>query len=315
MDRRIYICKKDELAGYGVNDSVLNNHVLVICTKDRPGSLREALRTVAAQTAVPNSVLIVDSSKTGESEVVTQEFRKYSGFSVTYLKSTPGLTFQRNKAIQNLQLGDSIVHFIDDDVILEADYFESILNCFDRHPTALGVGGAIQNLPAHKLTTFHRLTGLDSIYEGKVLKSGANILNFIGNSDRLVDWVSGCSMSFRRSVFDTIAFDERRKGNGIGEDVDFCLRVRRIGELYWTPEAKLLHIQSPINRENAMKVRLAAFRHYLLLASDGLGVVKRRHIYISELALSGVSVIKSLKRRQLNDIKGELSYWRSVFGK
>jgi GT2 family glycosyltransferase len=95
---------------------------------------------------------------------------------------------------------------------------------------------------------------------------------------RQVDWLSGCSMSFRASVFEHIRFDERRTGNGVGEDVDFCLRASAYGRILWLSDATLEHHQSPINRFGARKSGYSTIDHRLLLASDRLHTVRRSRV-------------------------------------
>jgi GT2 family glycosyltransferase len=68
-----------------------------------------------------------------------------------------------------------------------------------------------------------------------------------------VDWLSGCSMSFRRRVFDRLRFDEGLPGYGLGEDVDLTYRVAQMGRLVVTPAARLQHLQSPTNRLDAVR--------------------------------------------------------------
>lgn len=287
---------------------------IVICTKDRPDALSNALKSINLQTSLPNRILIVDSSSNSDTRNMINSHIITSNMNMKYIQSKPGLTFQRNRAIENLLSSTKIAHFIDDDVELLPDYLTEILSCFNRHPQALGVGGSIQNLPEHILRLRNRLFGLDSVTEGKVLRSGVNVLNFAGSSDRSVDWLSGCSMSFRKEIFSQVRFDERRTGNGTGEDVDFCLRIKNFGEIIWTPSAKLYHFQSPINRLNEEKNRVSGFKHRLLLANDGLGRVKKSAVFLSEGYTSFISIIKSIKARRLHIILREYRVWKNICG-
>ena len=89
---------------------------------------------------------------------------------------------------------------------------------------------------------------LDSPRTGRVLPSGRNPLIVDVQAVAEVDWLSGCSMSFRRAVFETFSFNEQFNGYGLGEDVDLSYRVRQQGRLLVTPEARIEHLQSPVNR-------------------------------------------------------------------
>jgi GT2 family glycosyltransferase len=281
---------------------------LVICTKDRPEALTRALVSILDQTVTPNRVLVVDSSVGAESEVVVEEVNSYSKVPIFYVKSIPGLTHQRNVAVKSLLETTELVHFIDDDVILRDNYLEGIVAAFKRSPETIGVGGAIENLPFFKVRFFRKVLGLDSNIQGSILKNGFGVICVLPSLERQVDWLSGCSMSFRRNIFKYQSFDERRTGSGMGEDVDFCLRAKTHGQLVWTPDAKLIHDRSPINRLDAMEARSAIFEHRLMLAADNLGGVRAQKVRMGEIVESVFSFAKVLTRGKFRDLWPELRY-------
>jgi len=107
------------------------------------------MRSVEGQTIIPDEILIVDGSK----DDVTLETIKNSEFRIQnselfYFKVPPehrGLTRQRNYGIDRVSNTMDVVAFLDDDVILQADYFEKLLTTYELHPQAVGVGGYITN--------------------------------------------------------------------------------------------------------------------------------------------------------------------------
>lgn len=289
-----------------------SQHQLIICTKDRPDSLRQALASCENQPNCPRTIMVVDSSKDDKSFDVVKAFRASSGLEIVYFRTEPGLTKQRNIGVSKIKGEPEVIHFLDDDSVVQPGYFDAIMETFQRHPGVLAVGGRILNLPEHKVSRIKVFFNLDSFTEGKVLKSGINILNFTGSSDRKVDWISGCSMSFHTSVFRNLDFDERRHGNSLGEDVDFCLRVKELGSIVWTPSATLMHIQSPINRDSAFRVRVGAFMHYLQLAQDGLGGVRKSYVYASQIVSSLINVVISIVNLKPSNIKEEIQFWKAI---
>jgi GT2 family glycosyltransferase len=202
-----------------------------------------------------------------------------SGSNVTYLRAEIGLTLQRNALIQNLPKNCEILHFIDDDSVVEPNYFAEIEATFQNNPAAVAVGGRILNLPKHTWTLAQRIFLVASKRQGVVLISGVNIMNFSGSEVREVDWLSGCSMSFRASIFSSINFDLNRAGNGIGEDVDFCLRAKSLGKVLWTPHACQQHLQSPVNRLKKRELRQSVLAHRLRLGKDRLGGVIKVFVF------------------------------------
>jgi len=96
---------------------------------------------------LPVETLIVDSSSNDETERVVQRFQSEKKIrDLQYYRVPPehhGLTRQRNFGIAHAE-GD-IIAFLDDDTIPEPRYFENIIDCFERHDEAIGVGGYITN--------------------------------------------------------------------------------------------------------------------------------------------------------------------------
>jgi GT2 family glycosyltransferase len=77
------------------------------------------------------------------------------------------------------------------------------------------------------------------------------------------DWLSGCCMAYRASVFGELQFDERLQrfgGYAMGEDVDFSHRVAlKFGEpLLVVPEGHVVHHNSSGGRIGGERARIAA---------------------------------------------------------
>ena len=221
-------------------------HDLIICTRNRPGDLAAAMTTVEAQTRPFDSVLVVDSSDTDESELLVRASER--GGRYRYVRSPPGLTVQRNRGVQHSRA--DVIHFVDDDVLLEKDYLGSLAATFEAPDAGdvVGAGGIITNLPERHPRLWWRVALMDSRREGVVLPSGINTLVSEADQPKRVQWLSGCSMSYRRSLFESLSFDETLGGYGLMEDVDFSVRAARTGRLLVTPHARLVHNVSPVER-------------------------------------------------------------------
>ena len=228
---------------------VLLSDELIVCTLNRPGEVERCLDSVTRQTRLPGAVRVVDASEdVGTRSVVERYAAGALSGRLIYQAAKPGLTAQRNAAIR--EGWSDVIHFVDDDTVLDSRYIESILREFaaDLEGTVLGVGGLITNLHRHRVPVAEREFMLDSPRTGRVLPSGRNPLVVDVQSVTEVDWLSGCSMSFRRAVFETFSFNEELKGYCLGEDVEFSYRVHQRGRLLVTPDARIEHLQSPLNR-------------------------------------------------------------------
>lgn len=223
----------------------------LICTRNRPQELELCLESVLSQEHVP-MVTVVDASDGDESREIVTRYQ-----SMRYLTSVAGLTRQRNLGVNALAADIDVVHFIDDDVVLEPGYFAALNREFEN-PAVDGVGGVITNVVRGRPSYLARAFLQDSVTGGRLLRSARNILPGGFAHPTRVDWLSGCSMSFRRRIVEATPFPEEV---GIGEDVEYALRLGRDVVLVATPEARLEHRQSSVNRLSA----LGWTRHFIHL--------------------------------------------------
>ncbi len=231
--------------------------VVVICTKDRPREVERCCMT--AHTASPNiPILVLDASTAGSTRHACESIacRYKSSLNLIYRRAQqPGLARQRNEAVGICrELGVEVLHFIDDDTEVSHEYFDAIERRFCQEPTVMGIGGVILNQPSANNFTIKRAFLLQSRRRGYVLRSGRNTVGQYPGAraaDR-VDWLSGCSMSYRIAVFDKAMFDDRLKGYSLGEDLDFGFRLSRghLLVLVVEPSATCIHHLTPTARDS-----------------------------------------------------------------
>ena len=223
---------------------------LVICTRHRAADVAGVLATITVQTPIPQLVAVVDSSDDGRTEVLVRnaELAWPSDSTLLYVHASPSLSHQRIVGIAQTQ--SDIVMFVDDDVRLEPGYCAAVLDVFERDQSGSigGVGGFIVGQAPRRVRRFDVFVGLDSKTEGVMLRSGRNIPVVLEPAhDADVDWLSGATMSYRRSVLaieppDEVGFPFE------GEDADLSFRVRAHARLVLTPRARAIHLESQTNR-------------------------------------------------------------------
>jgi len=244
----------------------------------RPGPLERLLASVVLQTRQPKEILVVDGSTDRATETMIQE----AGFeNLTYFKvgnEDRGLTKQRNFGIQRVAADSELVCFLDDDTLLEPDYFEQVVSTFQQFPEVVGVGGvAVNENRWKKLTVGQRLNKIFYYQlDGYSIKeSSRNIIrNLLGLNSHLkpgqmpeyshgrtysyplnnkcyeVDLLIGMSMSFRKVIFSQLKFSTYFEGYGLYEDADFCLRARSYGKNIINTAARLQHFHESSGRPN-----------------------------------------------------------------
>lgn len=242
----------------------------------RSKPLLNLLNSVDIQTLYPNEILIID----GSTEHKTQQILKQHRFNnLVYHKVDDehrGLTKQRNYGISKVHQNSEVICFLDDDTILDVDYFKQLLSTYDQYPNALGVGGYITN-EVH----WQKADGYTSsncfYYDGwmrneplrfRVRKwfglapdtppcylpsfSHGRSVSFLPPAGKIypVEQFMGGVSSYRSIVFETMRFSTYFEGYGLYEDADFCLRLAKRGELYVNTAATLEHHHNAQGRPN-----------------------------------------------------------------
>jgi GT2 family glycosyltransferase len=244
----------------------------------RPEPLLKLLQSADKQTVYPSQIVIVD----GSTDNVTLKLYLENQFkNVLYFKVTAanrGLTKQRNFGIKKVSAEIEVVCFLDDDIVLENNYFEELLKTYQVYPNALGVGGYIINESKWEYIGNNYNVSLKEFYfDGWKRKDGSRFIlrkklgldsdcppgyssmyshgrsvGFLPPNGKTyeVEMIMGGVSSFRNKVFKTLRFSTYFEGYGLYEDADFSLRLAKIGKLYLNTAAKLNHYHDVSGRPN-----------------------------------------------------------------
>lgn len=251
---------------------------LIVCTYMRAKPLLELLKSVENQSVYPNEILIIDASLDNETENVLskRQFKNLQYFLVS--SEHRGLTKQRNFGISHVAFDSEIICFLDDDTILDNNYFEQLLNTYILYPDALGVGGYIANEIKWKKTEENYKPSIKEFYfDGWIRKEGSRFVlrkrlkldsdcppgflpafshgrsvSFLPPSDKIyqVEQLMGGVSSFKKLIFKELSFSIYFEGYGLYEDADFSIRVAKSGKLFINTAAKLDHFHNPSGRPN-----------------------------------------------------------------
>ena len=257
------------------------NFSLIVCTYCRARSLKRLLESVQNQTLYPDEILIIDSSGDSETESILFE-NSYNN--LTYLKveeNNRGLTKQRNIGISKSHVDSEILCFLDDDIVLQPDYFDKLIATFIKYPEAIGVGGAIINEGIWKQSTpgikakfgvyysngWERKLGSRNVLRKKLgllsdrppgimpnFSNGFSIGFYPPSGEtHKVEYFMGGVSAYRKELFLKINFSEYFQGYGLYEDMDFCLRASKLGQLYLNTSAQVYHLHEESGRPDNFK--------------------------------------------------------------
>lgn len=220
--------------------------LLVICTRNRPVDIEAALSRAAAGTDTPD-LLVVDASD----PVTALNVREIASRHLArYIPHEPGLALQRNSALAFAKSKQyNIIHFIDDDTLIDREYIREVRAAFARDSSLAGVGGVVTNQPRPKLRGIKRFFLLDGRIPGQVLRSGRNVIgHYPEDPADAPEWLPGCCMSYQLKMTRGLQFDSRLQGYSWGEDFDFGFRLSRTERLRIEPRARVVHTESPVSR-------------------------------------------------------------------
>ena len=254
---------------------------LIICTYSRPDSVIRLMESVKRQTLYPFEILIIDSSKDEKTKIKLDE-ASYS--SLSYYKveeEDKGLTRQRNYGIKKVHPSSEIICFLDDDIVLEPEYFFRLIGTYKEKPEAVAVGGWIkEEISWKKVDENYQPAYNEFLIDGYVRKLGQrNVLRkrlgllsdkppgympefshglstgFLPPSGKIfeVEYFMGGVSSYRKSLFNEIGFSPHFQGYGLYEDMDFCIRASIIGKLYVNTAARVLHLHEESGRPDYRK--------------------------------------------------------------
>jgi glycosyltransferase involved in cell wall biosynthesis len=321
---------------------------LIICTYMRPHALKALLDSVEVQTSKPDEILIIDGSTNQDTEIMLQA-QDYSA--LKYYSVPPehrGLTRQRNYGVDRVGGNIDIVCFLDDDTILEPDYFKEILDAYKQYPVALGVGGFITNEVTWQKATEHMQSNQNFYcYDGFCRKESSRwklrkklglyedlppaiypksghgrSISSLPPSGKIyeVEQLMGGVSSFPLDILKQHKFSEYFDGYGLYEDADFTLRLSHLGKLYINTRARLEHHHDAAGRPNK-------YKYGKMVVRNGWYVWKVKHpkvqlksalkwyaISILQIVLRGINALNTKQRKEaMTETLGRLSGLCSLF--
>ncbi len=240
----------------------------LIPSRDRHGELARWLPSVlrAAQ-RVEAAVLICDQS--------ARPFSAPRGATVLHRPDLAGLPAARNALLA--ACAAEVVCFLDDDAAVAGDFATVLLALAAVEPDTVAWGPVVEARPL-AVRRLHRLAQLGVFHDPRRL---------IGQRrDQPTTALFGCCFAVRRAAAVATGFDARRDGYALGEDLDFCLRLRAHGGLRFARGLRAIHHRAATGRADRDRRGLGkgAFLRWLARRHGGHNPFTVLHLLLAAAA-------------------------------
>jgi GT2 family glycosyltransferase len=198
---------------------------VVISSLNRPQVLHETVLSLQKQTIAPNAI-VLSLCDTASLATETEKLPL-----VLVVRGSRGLTKQRNTGARVAPLGTEYILFLDDDTELAPNYLENMERLLDQRDeitVASGVCAADGLRLARALTRSEAKT--------------AAAEHRCADETEAAEGAYGCNMFVRRSILDSVLFDEGLPLEGWLEDYDFSVRCRKYGLVVWNHGTCVAHL-------------------------------------------------------------------------
>jgi GT2 family glycosyltransferase len=230
---------------------------VIVPTIGRPESLIDLLASLAAQTVRVQEVMVADGSGKEAVKSVCADSRWLQvGLHIHWIPVAPPNAVQQREAAINISQGEFLL-LLDDDVVLEPLCIQHMLALLKTNLDVVGVTADFNNQSWPQPTRFWSLylryvLGLSpGAWQGRVvgplLRFGYNPLP---ESPQPMEWLGSGNSLVRRSAYIQAGgfSDFFLHRCTINEDVDFSLKLSRIGRILFCPAARMAHYHAPGGR-------------------------------------------------------------------
>tara|TARA_B110001450_G_scaffold252281_1_gene273753 strand:- start:2331 stop:3341 length:1011 start_codon:yes stop_codon:yes gene_type:complete len=246
----------------------MSNYSIVIPTYGRAEFLKKCLASIECQTVKPQDVFVVDNNDSSESqELVRAIVEKCSAEIINFCYNKGPLNsgaVARNYGAA--MVSTELVAFLDDDVVVDADYYEKIIDVFKTDDQIAGVQGLDRGFREHYETNVRgKLLGRfwlaienffehSSITRGKCsdLRPSLAVMNPVPDVEFYVksQWISTCAGVFKASLFDVIEFPRNFVKYSWNEYVFFSHNIykKNLGTMVYTSVPKYRNLPTDDGR-------------------------------------------------------------------
>lgn len=297
---------------------------VVTPTLDRPDEVRALLQNLAAQCRLPLELILVDGApaEMNETRDIVESVANCLPYEVRYIRRGGGTAIQRNIGI-DVARGEFIA-FIDDDMILEPEFFVRAVEAFadDQDKKVAAVAGYISNqyfdpAKSSRWRWYRRLRLFTTYVPGKYdFQTGYPINRYMQpphNGVREIDLMGANCAVWRREVFDRgLRFSPFFVDYGVVEDAHLALSARRQGwKILEAGAARCTHLHSPRARVSKRRVARKTAVNYRFVFVD---IVPNRTLQ-QEFRFWRVQLVDLIRQAAWAVRHGGADNWGAALGK
>lgn len=241
--------------------------IVIVCWNDLK-VISDCLRSIFAEThAIDFEIIVSDNDSTdGSVEFIRQNYPQ-----VRVIENHANLGFSKGNNVGIRATQGEYVLILNPDTIIHDKALEKWIHFADQHVDAGGFGcrvlnpdGSNQGAPRPFPTIWRDVIAAFYLrplaYVSDTFVSDT-YTGWHGDTERLIDWQSGCCVMFRRDLLIRIGgFDEQFFYHY--EEVDLCRRVWQAGyPIIYTPEASITHLGGQSVNRFPIRFALESYRN------------------------------------------------------
>ena len=213
---------------------------VIIATRNRPEMLSKLLESIVDNRVRPDLISIVSSGVEIESTIV--KFKDKLKIEHIHTNKS-GQVLQRNLALESIKEIYDAYSFLDDDVIVDQEFFTKIGLFIAKSDDLIGgIGVNLEREPnvLMKNSIVNRIGKyfISNHFSGKVLRSGRGIKYIGKESVKQVAWLNGLSV-WTHPVISNFKHVPMGNRYAAAEDLIFSYKVGKVYKLYYSPEIKV----------------------------------------------------------------------------
>ena len=286
----------------------------VIPTKDRAERVVATVGCLLGQQRLPEEIIVVDASV--EPLVLPQRIKEIARTREVGLRverSRPSTSAQRNLGAD--LVASDVVLFVDDDVVLPADYMKYLLRRWEElgleslsgivgaYSDSVGDGSWLQRSIRRLLMLHYTNPGGSA---SRIRRSGK--MEFVDRppQETFIPSAGAGATVYRTALARRHRFDERFSGYALGEDHDFSRRVSKEGRILLVPEVGFEHRPAPApdGRESSLMWHYRGRReNFFRLRHLDDSVLSRWAFWISVCAEGAEAALVSGRSRNLGPLR------------